>query len=408
MKPGQNLADVQLKNRSTILKLLRAHKSVCRKDLADLSGLSAATVTNLVRDLIDIGLVRESDDYRGRSGRNAISLETNGDAFLVLGASFRRGRLACAVSDLNGHIVTQTTTELPTDVSVEVVLKEIGRSFEPLLSAQEVGGKVVGLGVALPGPVNLSQGRITQITNLPGWKQVPIKRLFEERFGVSVLIEHDANAAVLAEKWFGVGKPYQNIVSLLVGKGIGAGIIVHDRVYRGTSGFAGEIGHASINFDGPPCECGNRGCLEYYASTLSILIRAAQRLDRERGLTIVEFQGLLEAGNAEARSTLLEAATYLGYGVVNVVNSFNPEVIVLGGEISLLGEKWLRAIRDRVREVVDARVLPEIAASVRIEHSRLGHDSVLLGTVALVVDHLFDSPDLSYLKAVRQGRASAQ
>lgn len=396
MNPEKNKIDIQLKNRSTILRLLQAHEYACRKDLAELSGLTAAAVTNLVRDLVDIGLVAEDRNYVGPRSRNAISLRINRDAFLVIGANFRRGRLACAVSNLGGKIIEKESVEFASDVTVEHVLQEICNVVTKMLSSDSLARKVIGMGIGVPGPINVSRGQIAHITNLPGWKQVPIRRLMEERFQIPVLIEHDANTAALAEKWFGVGKPYHDIVSLLVGKGVGAGIIANDKIYHGAAGFAGEIGHTSIDFDGFSCECGNRGCLELYTSTLVLLNRVKKELAIDSHLTIDQLRQVLDGGNDKAYAILMEIATYLGYGVVNIINSYNPEIVILGGEISLLGDRWLERIMNRVREIVDTRVLPDVARDVQIEYSRLGNDSVLLGAVALVVDYLFDRPVLGY------------
>ena len=203
---AKNPTEMQLENRSMLLQLLREHRHACRKDLAEMSGLTGAAVTNLIRDLIDAGVVSEDHDYTGPLHRNAVPLKINYEDFLVIGVSIRRGRLSEAVSDLSGTIMERKITEFPLSQPAAVVLENIRSAIAHYIEKYSSNRKVVGIGVSVPGPVNLQTGEISYLTNAPGWTAVPIRQFLTDSFDLPVILDEDANAAALAERWFGCVK----------------------------------------------------------------------------------------------------------------------------------------------------------------------------------------------------------
>ncbi|WP_213973899.1 ROK family transcriptional regulator [Tepidanaerobacter acetatoxydans] len=387
---GKNTVQMQLENRSTLLKLLRQNEYVCRKDLAEMSGLTGAAVTNIIRDLINIGLVQEVKDSSINLGRNAIPLKLNSSKFLVLGAYFRRGGLSFGISDLSGRMIEKHEMDLQLNEPVEQVLEHLSNHIKDLISKYEHQGKIIGLGLAFPGPIDIEKGEIPLLTNLPGWKEVPIKKFFEEQFTLPVVLDDIANAIAVAEKWFGCGKAYQNFISLLVSKGVGAGVILDGHIYHGSFGFAGELGHVSIDYNGPQCECGNKGCLELYCSTLALL-RKVQEISGNQNISdFNNIKELFNQGNPQIIELVKEIGFYLGVAIVNLVNSYNPGLVVLNGEMTIFGSILLNSIKETVKE----RLSLSVYSRLKIEFSSLSGSPVLLGTIAMICEYVFEKPDL--------------
>src|SRR5690554_1695206 len=391
---GKNTIQIQLENRSTLLRLLRENEYACRKDLAEMSGLTGATVTNLIRDLINIGLVSEARDYSGTRIRNSVPLKMNYENFLIIGVSLRRGFLSLAVSDLSGMVIEKQKLVVDFKESVQSVLNVICGEVQNYIDKYQSKGKIIGLGLSLPGPLNLKKGEIPYLTNFPGWKDVQVKKILKNKFKLPLIIDDVANAAAIAEKWFGQGRKYHNIISILVSRGVGAGVILDEKIYHGAFGFAGEIGHVSIDFHGPKCECGNHGCLELYCSILTLLKKAQEIY----GVNIITgFEDLTERvknGDKNLCNLIVDNGKYLGYAVVNLVNIFNPELIVLHGDMTRFGDLWL----DSIKETDHGRLLSDIYSNLLNDYSSVQEDPYLLGTVAMVCDYIFYNPQLKHFK----------
>jgi len=393
-KKGKNKHQMQLENRSTLLKLINQNQDICRKDLSEMSGLTGAAVTNIIKDLVNIDLVKEYRDYNGARSGNAISLRINYERFFVIGVTFKRGLISYGVSDLRGKFLEKHNIEIKLEESVDSVLQTLGSAVKSCVEKYNSKGKIVGLGLAVPGPINLKKGEISYLTNLPGWKTVPIKKYFQEKFDFPIIMDEDANATAFAEIWFGGAQNHNNIISILVSKGVGAGIIINGKIYHGDYGLAGEIGHTSINYDGPLCECGNRGCLELYCSTLTLLKNARQIYDKKEILDLQDLYELVEKNNEKIINLIVENGKYLGYGIVNIINSFNPELIVIHSEMNIFGDIWLNSIK----KVAEERLLKNSTLNLEIKYSSINGDSILLGAGAMVCDYVFNNPQISYFK----------
>ncbi|TCL76553.1 putative NBD/HSP70 family sugar kinase [Hydrogenispora ethanolica] len=394
---GKNTVQLQLENRSTLLKLLRQHDHVCRKDLAEMSGLTGAAVTNLIRDLIEIGLVKEDRDFASSSGKNAIPLQLNFRRFLAVGVNLRRDHISYALFDLSGALLEKNKLYWETGASIAEILNQLYLAVQSCIQSNENKGRVIGIGVSAPGPINLEKGELALVSNVPSeWKQsVPIKRYLEERFNLPVLLDNNSNAAALAEKWFSEGQECHNLVSIFISKGMGAGVIIDDQIYHGAFGFAGEIGHMSINFDGPACGCGNKGCLELYCSTMALLAKAQQIRGSDTISRFEVFKEQVKKGDPDLMKLVVESGKYLGYAIVNLTNTFNPELIVINGDMNDFGSFWLDSIRQAALE----RLPPEVAAGLRIKLTSLSENPLLLGTVAMVSNYIFENPELNLFVA---------
>lgn len=390
MRTG-NLVDLQDHNLSRILELLRENEGISRQDLVEMTGLSASGVSKLVGELIDKGLVVEDTIISRNKGRRAISLKLNPNSVHAVGVRLARHSVQCGLFNVYGRALFTTTRDFRTRSLAEAksTLEElIGETLE---ESKARSLKVVGIGVSAPGPMFSHEGRIVLTSNYPEWTGFSVKEFLASRFDMPVYVEHDANVSVLAEKWFGKGVGSNNLVYVMVDRGVGAGIFYDGKLYRGNHGIAGEIGHTTICYDGPPCECGNRGCLEMYCSSFAVLTQAREVLAAETApdgqLTIDVIARMAREGDPRALQLVTEAGRFLGIGIANLINAYNPERIILGGEMSKAGEPWFRAVKESVRQ----RTLPEVYSGTEIHLSELETDPAFLGTGSLVISAAFEN-----------------
>jgi glucokinase len=254
-------------------------------------------------------------------------------------------------------------------------LDTIGRSYD----------EVAGVGVGLPGFLDIENGVIIDLVNL-GWSNIPFIPIAEDVLGLKVVMENDANVAALGESWTGAGRGAKSVVCVTVGTGVGGGIVINQRLYRGVNGLAGEIGHLVVDRDGYPCNCGRRGCLETLASATAIIRRArelqqAGELDSSCSITGAEDVFHLAAlGHDKAIQVIHEAADWLGYGLALVANTINPDVIVVGGGVSKAGESFLQPVASSFRKYA----LPLVAETAALRLAQLGNDAGVIGAARLI------------------------
>ena len=280
----------------------------------------------------------------------------------------------------------------------------LGRAEAIVREALEVGQsrglRRLGIGLGVPGLVDLGEGCLVFAPNL-GWRDVPLREIWGRRFDVPVYVENEANAAALGEYYFGVARYVQSLIYLSAGIGLGGGIIINGRLFRGSGGCAGEVGHMTIEPGGQPCGCGKRGCWETVVGPRAIVRRVREALEGE-GESLIHnlVDGDLdridvdlvvqaaESGDPLAKRALGEISVQLGIGIANLVNIFNPEMVVLGGALSLASPFLLPVINETVREHALARPweIVEVAASAH------GADACVMGAVALVLDEILREP----------------
>lgn len=301
-----------------------------------------------------------------------------------LGGTHIRTAVADAGAELRGRLDEPTPTGGP-----EAVMTRIAGMANR--SASEAGTRVkdlAGAVVASPGPLDRLHGIVFSPPNMPGWETVPLKDELERHLGIPVTVENDANAAALGEFHFGAARGARDAVYMTISTGIGGGVVSDGRLLAGTSGIAGEIGHMTIDRHGPVCGCGNVGCLEASGSGTAIArrFREAVETGRKTSLTgtapsAAEIADAAQAGDPLAREIFLDAADAIGTGVANAINLFNPDVVVLGGGVSKIGQ----LLFDTVEDVADRRALPSARRSARIVAAQLGEDVGLIGALAVAL-----------------------
>jgi len=385
-------------NKSTILNMVRLHGPISRAEIAKMTKLTPPTVTNIVAELLETELIVESDLGVSTGGRKPIMLRINSSRFYVIGITVRAYKLDAAIANLDGQIIHQLSRELPRVLDADRFLHELGALAEEALQLAENDQQpVLGLGVGMHGLVDPMEGTSIYAPHLQ-LKDVPIKSYLENQFPVPVEVENDVRALALAESWFGQGRDLPSFICVNVGSGIGAGIVIDHELYHGASFAAGEIGHTTIDINGPLCRCGNYGCLEALASGPALAERAKQaiRLGKKSVLT-EKVNGDLERitgetihqaaveGDHLAIDILQDAGRYLGIGLANLINTFNPARIILHGGVTRAG----RLILDPLLETVKYRALEAPAKQVSIVVSELGPQAAVIGAFTLALKKIF-------------------
>ena len=315
---------------------------------------------------------------------------------LVLAIDLGGTKIASAIISNEGDVLARDYRLTLADEGVEPVISRILLAIEHLVKKCKVGlSQLDSISIAAAGAIDSERGLVTSSPNLPGWHDVPLRGVVRERFGLDTFLVNDASAAAMGEHRLGVGRGTTNLIYITVSTGIGGGIIINDRLYLGTSGAAGEIGHMTIDVNGPRCYCGNYGCLEEMASGRAIAREAIRRIrDGENSaltdivagkiedITAKEVSQAAQGGDRLALEVVSQAANYLGVGIVNVVNIFNPEMIVIGGSVAKMGELLLNPVRQLVRE----KAFELSAQAVPIVPAGLGDDVGLLGAAVFALE----------------------
>jgi len=298
-------------------------------------------------------------------------------------------KIACGIISSQCQMLAKEYHLTLAGEGVEPVIGRLVSAIEQITTLRGIAlSQLRAVSIGAAGAIDSERGLVTFSPNLPGWHNIPLGDIVIERFGIKTWLINDANAAALAEHRLGVGRGISNLVYLTVGTGIGGAIILGNKLYTGVSGSAGEIGHMIIDANGLRCKCGNIGCWETLASGTAVAREAIARIRNGEGSSLTErVAGRIEnitaekvamaarEGDSLALGVINKVATYLGVGLVNLVNIFNPEMIVIGGGMAKMGDLLL----DPARQVVTDRAFPVAAKAVRIVTTQLGDDAGMLG-----------------------------
>lgn len=267
-------------NETLILNVIRRDSPISRTDIARMIGLSGATVTKFVNNLIQIGFVREDGYDDSRGGRSPTLLKLVPEASFAVGVELGAANLRAVVIDLEAKIVAKVAKKTKADEGKEKVLKRIIEIIHQVIDASGLEKeKIKGIGIGISGIVDYQKGICLFCPNIKGWENVTVKKLLEDEFGMEVSIDDSSRMAALAEHWCGLARRVENFIFVNVGVGMGCGIFTNGQLYRGSRGTAGELGHTTIDENGPRCQCGNRGCLETLVSGPAIVRRTRERLE---------------------------------------------------------------------------------------------------------------------------------
>jgi predicted NBD/HSP70 family sugar kinase len=372
-----------------VLRLIWEERRISRADIAQKASLSRSTVSEIVNEILPMGLIAEIGEGPSRGGRRPIVLEFQDDACVILGVEMGASHVAVVLTNLRGEVLAWKAREHAVRSDPPGTRKTIAELCKSCLETSSTSGRpLVGVGIAVPSPVDPSQPDRLSTVVLPAWQERLGLDDLSAHYGVPLLVDNDANLGALAEQWWGLGKDVDNLAFIKVATGIGSGHIIDGEIYRGATGFAGEIGHMPIDPDGEPCICGLRGCLATFIGRVALQARAAELAAdfprsslTERAFTVNDLEDAALAGDPLALEVVCEAAEHLGTAIAILVNLMNPAMVVLGGEFARLGNLVLDPLRRRVR----SHTLISPAADMKIMVSRLGPQSVAIGAATLVL-----------------------
>ncbi|CAM5548606.1 transcriptional regulator [Streptomyces spiroverticillatus] len=371
-------------NLERVVRAVRMAGSLTQAEIARSTGLSAATVSNIVRELKDGGTVEVTPTSAG--GRRARSVSLSGDAGVVIGVDFGHTHLRVAVGNLAHQVLAEESEPLDVDASAAQGFDRAEQLVKRLIEATGISqDKVIGVGLGVPGPIDVESGRLGSTAILPGWQGINPSEELSGRLGVPVYVDNDANLGALGELVWGAGRGVRDLAYIKVASGVGAGLVIDGRVYRGPGGTAGEIGHITLDESGPVCRCGNRGCLETFTAARYVLPLLMPSHGPD--LTMERVVQLAREGDPGCRRVIADVGRHIGSGVAHLCNLLNPSRVVLGGDLADSGELVLGPIRDSVSRYA----IPSAARHLSVLPGALGGRAEVLGALALVLSEMGDS-----------------
>jgi len=382
-----------------VLDEIRLGRSRSRSELVERTGLGRAIVSQRVGELIERGLVLEGDPGPSTGGRPPRQLTFRADAGHLLVADLGATSVDVALTTLDGRILGHHDEPAEIEAGPEIGLARVEELFDQLIATTHaVPGRLWGIGIAVPGPVEFATGRPISPPIMPGWDGYPIRERFAARHGAPVWVDNDVNVLALGEWRSGVAAGHDDVVVIKIGTGIGAGIISGGRLHRGAQGSAGDVGHIQVTDDAAViCRCGNVGCLEALAGGAALgrdgelaahdgrSARLRTALDQRGRVTAQDVARAASSGDPVAVALLQSAGRRVGSMLASVVNFFNPSLVVIGGGVANSPDQLLASIR----ETVYRRSLPLATRDLLIQRSSLGGLAGVIGASSMVVDELF-------------------
>jgi glucokinase-like ROK family protein len=376
-------------NKHAVVDLIRfAGKGISRTDIAQELGLTRASITIIINDLIENGIIFETESRSTRSGRPPVVLEINPRAGLVAAIDMGATHLSVALGDFSAHILDETERPFRIADGPKHCMEEAERALKSILEKNDANiADLSAIGLSVPGPVVTDTGMVMAPPIMPGWDRFPIRTKLENLWKVPVTLNNDANFGALGEWVYGAGRGEKNLAFIKVGSGIGAGLIINRQIFGGTTGSAGEIGHLTIDENGPLCTCGNHGCLEAFAGGRAIEIQAQKLAESGKrtllsdsnpgSITVRDVADAARRGDLAAQEILNRSGTFIGIAVAGLINLINPSVVIIGGGVAEVGDLLTAPIRKVVRE----RSLRASEHVVKITTAMLGRRSTLIGAM---------------------------
>jgi len=375
-------------NRTSILNIIKTYGPIARADIAQRANLSPATVTGLTAELIRDGLVYEKQEGSSRGGRPPVLLALDSTAVYVVGIKLAEEHATLALTNINADIVAKDTIQL-VERDPERTSDQLAEGVLNLLRAVQVNpGRLLGIGVGLAGIIDSANG-ICRVSPHNGWREVPFAKLLEDRLDCLVYLDNNVNSLTLMEQLYGTGQHVRDFLVITVGRGVGMGMVLKGRVYRGAHGGGGELGHIVVDPEGFLCNCGNRGCLETFVAEPWLLRRA--KLNGLDVSTPEELLAAAQAGHTVALEVLEKAGRLLGQAMANLVNLFNPELILISGEGVRMGD----FLFGPMRQTMHLHIFKQLAERLEVRIEPVSDDAWARGAACLVLNNIFSVPELT-------------
>lgn len=388
-------------NARNVLKLIFEEEPISRTEIAKITGLTSSSITNIVNRFKKDEYVKESSLGNSSGGRKPINLVMNPTVKFIIGIELNAGNMIGLVTNFRAQKIKKKVIPTNLNEGKEKVISRMVELINDLIRDANISkDKILGIGIAAPGPYDHNKGILLNPPNFPGWVNVPICDIIEQAFEIPVYLEKETTAAALAEFMFGLGKNYKNIfVIYACSIGIGGGTIINGNIYHGFCDGAGDIGHMIINSDGPKCSCGDRGCLEAMASGIYIKNKVINEMKENRmsqndyhienidNFDVKDIIKCANEGDNRYVEVIDEAAKNLSIGISNIINLFSPEIIILGGDLTLGCNQYSdSAIRN-----AKSRVYPQYNKDILIEKTSFGDELCAMGAISIVFQKFFNS-----------------
>lgn len=389
---GINQDNVQQINRTLVIRWLRK-KGVCsRAELAQLTRLQPATITNIINEFQQMGLVKEAGSIKEGRGRRAIGISLNSVDYSIIGIRLSRKYFLTGLFDLNGCEIVSRSCDISKEQTQEEIFEEVKREIDILI--EENNSQVLGIGCAVPGPF-LRKRKVALKTEFPDWENIHIKKELEKRYNIPVFVERDANVGALSCYWDLGAEPSQLLIYFSAGQGIGAGIVSDGVLLIGALGAAGEIGHMSINVNGPLCGCGNKGCLEKYCSSIALTHSLHKKIAEDNdtalyaGCSFTEIKKAVQQKDKLATEEYKKCCDYFAVGIVNIINILNPDTIVVGDEMASVEPDILLGA---INAAAEEKIHPDIWENMKITICKEKNNTILRGASILAAEEMFKKP----------------
>ena len=383
-------------NRLQILHQLLLRKNSTRQELTQLTGLSNATVANLIANMMEEGLIVEAGTAASQGGRPTAILSVNASAGACVGVDVAETYIRFELYDLTLQNLAEHEIELPsTQKEPQEVVNMIVSGFDALLDQSGLSrDQVVGVGISIPGPFEHSTG-VSVLAPSWGWRDVPLQSMLEKELNLPLYMDNPLKFNALAEAWFGAGRGVDTMAAIVLGTGVGAGLVINGQLFRGASNTAGEWGHSVIVAGGRACRCGNQGCLEAYVGAPGIIQTLAEidpkshlLFPEDQTRTIAAIATAAEKGDTTALAVVHQTAVYLSAGLSSLINILNPEQVILGSWVAgLLGSVML----PELLELVAKQSLAQPYKSVQFTLSKMNRNPVSLGAATMVLEEFLAS-----------------
>jgi glucokinase-like ROK family protein len=395
---------VRRMNRAVVLEVFRTKKTLSRANLALETGLNPSTVSSIIGELIQENLIRETELAQSGMGRPGRLLELNPEGGCALGIEINVDYIELLVTDFAANVLWRHRQASQAEISQDLIMAEVeALATQASQFVESRGAHLLGVGVGVPGLVDVSSGMLRIAPNLH-WKNVPVRDLLAGHFTCPIYVENEANAAALGEFYFGATRNIKDFIFLSSGVGLGSGIVMGGKLFRGMTGYAGEAGHMTLDVNGNLCGCGKRGCWETFVGPRAVkqdiqrlLAAGAKSILQDIAkddLKTITYNDVLEAarqGDKTALEALEKVAFYMGIGIANLVNIFDIEVFVLGGSLNDASS----FLMDDIKRVASSNMLTPGREHLRLIPSAHGSDACVMGAIALVLDDILREPSFS-------------
>ena len=403
----KNTADQKLMrsiNNKIVIDLLRKEEHLSRANISSITGLNRSTVSSIVDELIDEGWIRETSYQTNNIGRPGLILEMNPNGGFAVGLEIGVDFILVVIVDFTARIIFQKRVQAdPSEGQINIQEKAFTLVQEAIEAGKKECHRPLGIGIAVPGLVDTHEGVLKMAPNLR-WNNVPVRLIWTQQFGLPVIVENEANAGALGEYFFGSAKGIDNFIYIAAGFGLGSGIIIDGKLLRGNKGFAAEVGHMTFDPNGELCNCGKHGCYEMYIGPRAVMKRFKERIKEAGGeKTILHldektadgfgYDRVVDAarqGDQIALEALKDVGEKLGIVVANLVNVFNPKMVVLGGALNYAKD----FIQPVVVQVVKENALQLCRDDLVITNSQLDQQSSVMGVSGLVLENIWDKSNL--------------